>query len=173
MEAEKQITEVADKFEEVQIEEVRIDDGEGSDFQNDVKIDEKLKRNSLSKFFSFKANSSSEVDVKDEKITKAKALFSLFQQKKISASEDVESNNPAKEKGSKTSSLTRLFSKKEKNENGAESSTRSLMTIVPWLGRRQSHVNLQKPHAVAVIDSDDSVQQEITTNSQIFIDPGL
>lgn len=146
MEVQNQPTEVAEIMEKLQ--EVKL---EGEENVTSLpKIDDKLKRNSLSKFFRFKSVDSLQAD--------------------------------ASGKVPKSSTLLRLFSKKdkkpEKDEAGADIATprtssffmRSLVT--PWISRQHSQMNLQKPldpsaTAEDEADDDDGVQ-EIAKSSEVF-----
>lgn len=144
MEADKKVADVSVLE---KLDEVKLDDEEN--VESIQKVDEKLKRNSLSKFWRFKSMES------------------------IATSEDPT-------KMSKTNTLMRLFTKKDKAEKketkkpevGSEATARPsfLMRglLVPWISRQPSHVNLQKPVEAKIPDDDENSGQEIATSSVIF-----
>lgn len=111
-----------------------------------TEVDEGVKRSSLSKFFHFRGFSKSSNDV----------------------SADTEMKLP------KSNTLTRLFAKKDKDaEKGGVvvEPRRSLLMrgfVIPWISRKPSQMNLQKPLELSVVEDDDSTPQEIATSSEIF-----
>lgn len=134
-----------------------------------------MKRNSLSKFFTFKGFKTAEgVMYSEQKAQKTSNLMRLFSKK------DVEVGAPEGEaKVPKTSTLTRLFNKKNVTDPemaiGSEASPRrsvfmrGLMNChVPWIGRKPSQMNLQSPISVHIPDGDEEAPQETAKSSEIF-----
>lgn len=158
MEFENQVSDAVQNFADIKLE-------IGEEDENVIKVDNKLKRNSLSKFFRFKGSSDTEEVPANAsvKTSKTSAMLSIFKKKE---KEVVEVGTKEK-----TSTLTRLFSKKEKEETGSEvSPRRSFMMprfVAPWISRKPSMVNLHQPSQmilkVPAVDGD-----EIATSSQIF-----
>lgn len=152
MEVEKNITEVALKVEDLKVE------AEGNDLELEevkLKVEDKFKRNSLSKFFRMK------------------------EVKSVSPDANAGDAETGGEKVQKTSTLSRLFKKKEKipekASNGSEvSSRRSFVMrglVVPWLSSKPSQTNLAavKNFNVHHVDKDDdSAPQEIATTPETF-----
>lgn len=142
METEKQITEVSQKFEVIQL-------AAGENIEHAGKLDDTTKRGSLSKFFRFKGlkSSGSVTDVSasstTEKISKTNTLTRLFNRKKTI---DVEAGSDA--------TTRRSFI------------MRGL--VVPWINSKQSHVDLRKPLEIPVVNDDESPTQEIASSSEIF-----
>lgn len=146
MEVQNQPTEVAEIMEKLQ--EVKLEGGE--DVGNIRKIDDKLKRNSLSKFFRFKSVDNLNADV-NGKVPKTNTLLRLFSKKDKMATTD---------KGESDADITPRSS----------FFMRSLVT--PWITRQPSQMNLQKPVEPATNaeddDDDDTETQEIAKSSEIF-----
>lgn len=147
MEVQNQPTEVAEIMEKLQ--EVKLEGGEN--VGSIPKVDDKMKRNSLSKFFRFKSAENVSADV-SSKVPKTNTLMRLFSKKDKKPSA-------------------------EKEEVGADLSTprssflmRSLVT--PWITRQHSQMNLQKPLDPAATAEDDDEEaageQIIVTSSEIF-----
>lgn len=148
MEVEKQTTEMTQKFEDINLQ-------AGENVEIAIKkpldpVDDKLKRNSLSKFFRFKGLKGSATEV---------------------------TSTGGAEKIPKTNTLTRMFSKKEKPtdlEMGSEAKTRRSFImrglVVPWISSKPSIINLHKPLEVAPVahDEEAAASPEIATCSQIF-----
>lgn len=141
----KEVAEIVEKLQEVKLE-------GGESVTSSQKVDDKLKRNSLSKFFRFKSVDTVSSDA-SSKVPKTNTLMRLFSKK---------DKKPAN----------------EKEEVGAEITTprssffmRSLVT--PWISRQHSQMNLQKPLEVAANAEDDTDDdaadvQEIAKSSEIF-----
>lgn len=147
MKDEVKIAAVTDKLEEIKLEAVGIEE----------KVDDGVKRSSLSKFFRFKGFKSV-------------------------------STNDVSDGGSKPSTLTRLFGKKEKGIEEAQGDVetqdgiktgseplarrsfvmRGFVNVVPWISRKSSQMNLHKKAELTVNEDDDSLPQEIATSSEIF-----
>lgn len=162
MEVATNITEVALKVEDLKrdsveeiisikkLEEVNLEAEENSDVQ--TKAEDKFKRNSLSRFFKLRGVSS------------------------VSSNPDIAGGI---EKVPKTSTLSRLFSKKEKNPEkgvtGSEASPRRSFTmrglVVPWLSIKSSQTNLHANKSLAVndlADLGDETTQEVSIASETF-----
>lgn len=121
---------------------------------------EKMKRNSLTKFFRFNA-------------LKSKASKTDLSKGFVDADEAIK---PA----SKMASLTRMFSKKpkdnEKRDGGDKPevktrrtfSMRDMVQSVPWIRAKTSQMNLQKPINVAAQEDDEASPPEVLTESVII-----
>lgn len=134
------------------------------------------KRNSLSKFFTFKGFTTAEGAMDGEqKAQKTNSLMRFFTKK------DAESGAPDGEakvpKTNSSNTLSRLFTKKNVTDPeisiGSEASPRrsfimrGLMNChVPWIGRKPSQTNLHNPISVHIPDED--AQHEIAKSSEIF-----
>lgn len=138
MEVVKASTDVTEKQEEVNLE-------SGEQTQ---KVEEKLKRNSLSKFFRFKSMENLTAEG-NSKVTKTNTLMRMFTKK---------DKKPEKDEKDK--------------EIGSKATTRSsfLMRglVAPWISHQPSQMDLRKPLEVATADDDDEALQEIATKSEIF-----
>lgn len=139
-------------------------------------VEEKLtKRNSLSKFFTFKGFKNTEGAMcSEQKAQKTNSFMRLFTKK------DIEVGAPEGEaKVPKTSTLTRMFAKKNVTDPdmtiGSEASPRRSVIMrglmnchVPWIGRKPSQMNLQNPISIHIPDGDEELSQETAKSSEIF-----
>jgi hypothetical protein len=152
MEVEAKLNKIAEE----KFEDVKLE-SEMPEISGTVCERDDLKRNSLSKFFRFKGSKSASV-------------------------ENVSGGDAAVASVPKSSTLMRMFKKKDKSKEeteGAEKkksrrptlSMRNLvgsLPIVPWIGTKTSQMNLQKPVEITPQEDDDIATTEIATSSQIF-----
>lgn len=171
MELENQ--EASGKFEKLEL--GKSEDDELKVVEHELQVDgKKQKNNSLSKMFRFKSDvkTGSEEAVKaDDKLKKSSFFFTKKTNEGSSSDKvNVEANGIVP----KTSTLTRLFKKKNRTESASEPSTRRSFfersLIFPWLAPQQSFMDLSSaPAEGAVIGSDDDSLESVTvTSSQIF-----
>lgn len=143
MEVQNKPSEVEEKLQEVKLE-------GGGNVGSIQKIDDKLKRSSLSKFFRFKSVDSLEADA-NSKVPKTNTLLRLFSKK------DKKATTEKEEAGADITPRSSFF-------------MRSLVT--PWITRQPSQMNLQKPLELAPNaeddDDDDTATPEIAKSSEIF-----
>lgn len=117
---------------------------------------DKMKRNSLTKFFRFNGLKSK------------------------SSKTDLSKADEATKPASKMASLTRMFSKKpkddEKKEDKPEVKSRRSFSLrdmvnnqsVPWIRSKRSQMNLQKPINVAAQEDDEASPPEVLTESVVI-----
>ena len=154
MEVENPTTEVAVKFDEVNLKKAE----RGDSSENVVQVDEKLKRNSLSKFFRFKSSLGSEevaANASQDTIKKTSQFARIFQKKDKDEAVTTDVDLEVKQVAAKTSTMTRLFSKKGKLKDGSEApaSSRSYSMrglVIPWISKKTSHMNIHQPSQLSL-----------------------
>lgn len=127
---------------------------------------EKLKSNSLSKFFRMRGSTCLTL-MDDPKPSMTRSFFGFFGKKTKKPADEVADDSAAPDP---SHSNTDQSSGQLKSRRSL--SMRSLMNlngqILPWIGIRRSQANLQNPHGAPVKDDNEDELHEIATRSEIF-----
>lgn len=155
MEAETKATEVIQKIEDLNMEDVilqKLDEIKLEVDENPETVTKVSKRGSLSKFFRFMSKSTDNINAESspKPIPKSNTLMRMFSSKK--KTKDAEKDEVQPEATARRSTIMRGLVNCQ---------------IVPWMSRQPSQMNIHKP-IENVGKKDDAPLHELATSSEMF-----